>query len=75
MLNLDILDAGQSPNAVRVHHVGTTQVDFEVDCPPPANSPRDLLITMVKETVICYKKEFRNMKKKSCLSFSGENAK
>ena len=37
--------------------VGTTQVDFEVDCPPPANSPPgDLLITMVKETVILHKK-------------------
>ena len=36
-LNLDILDAGQSPNAVRVH-AGTTQVDFEVDRPPPADS-------------------------------------
>ena len=31
-------------------HAGTTQVDFEVDCPPPADSPPgDLLITMVKE--------------------------
>ena len=29
-LYLDILDADQSPNAVRVH-AGTTQVDFEVD--------------------------------------------
>ena len=37
---------------VRVH-AGTTQVDFEVDCPPPADSPPgDLLITMVKETVM-----------------------
>ena len=49
---LDILDAGGSPKAVRVH-VGTTQVDFEVDSQPPADSqPGDLLITMVKETVI-----------------------
>ena len=40
------LDAGRSPNAVRVH-AGTTQVDFEVDRPPPADSPPgDLLITM-----------------------------
>ena len=30
--------------------------------------PGDLLITMVKETVILYKKEFRKMKKKSYLS-------
>ena len=55
-LYLDILDAERSLNAVKFH-VGTTQVDFEVDCPPPANSaPGDLLITMVKETVILYKK-------------------
>ena len=46
-------------NAVRVH-AGTTQVDFEVDRPPPADSPPgDLLITMVKETVILYEKDFR----------------
>ena len=58
------LDAGRSPNAVRVH-TGTTQVEFEVDRPPLADSPPgDLLITMVKETVILYKKEFRKMKKK-----------
>ena len=45
-------------------HAGTAQVDFEVDCLPPADSPPgDLLITMVKETVILYKKEFREMKK------------
>ena len=64
-LYLDILDADRLPNAVRVHG-GTTQVDFEVDRPPPADSsPGDLLITMVKETVIIYikKKEFQKMKK------------
>ena len=62
-LYLDILDADRSPNAVRVH-AGTSQVDFEVDClPPAACPPGDLLITMVKETVILYKKEFRKMKK------------
>ena len=62
-LHLDILDADRSPNAVRVH-AGTTQVYFEVDCPPPADSPPvDLLITMVKETVILYKKEFQKMTK------------
>ena len=34
-------------------HARTTQVDFEVDRPPPADSPPgDLLITMVKEAVI-----------------------
>ena len=44
---------------------GTAQVDFEVDRPPPAGfPPGHFLITMVKETVILYKKEFRNMKKK-----------
>ena len=44
----------------------TTHVDFEVDRarPPPADSqPWDLLITMAKETVILYEKEFRKMKK------------
>ena len=46
------MNAGQSPNAVSVH-AGTSQVDFEVDRPPPAACPPgDLLITMVKETVI-----------------------
>ena len=36
---------------VRIH-AGTTQVDFEVDRQPPADSPPgDHLITMVKETV------------------------
>ena len=67
-LNLDIPDVGWSPNAVR-DHVGTAQVDFEDDRPSPADSPpADLLITMVKETVILYKKEFRKMKK--CETFS-----
>ena len=62
-LYLDILDADRLPNAVRFH-VRTTQVDFEVDRPQPANSPPgDLLISMVKETVVLYKKEFRKMKK------------
>ena len=55
-LYLDILEADRSPNAVRFL-VGTTQVDFKIDRPPPANSPpADHLITMVKETVILYKK-------------------
>ena len=62
-LYLGILDADRSPNAVRFH-VGTTQVDFEVDRPPPANSPPgDLLITLVKETVILYKKRVSKMKR------------
>ena len=34
-LYLDILDADRSPNAVSVH-AGISQVDFEVDRPPPA---------------------------------------
>ena len=67
-LCLDILDADQSPNASEVH-AGTTQVDFEIDRSPPADTPPGyLLITMVKETVIWYKKKFRKMKKKSFLS-------
>ena len=42
----------------------TTQLDFEVDRPPPADSPAgDLFITMAKEMVILCKKEFRKMKK------------
>ena len=45
-----------------------TQVDFEVDCPPPADFPPwDLLITMVKETVIIIK---RVMKKSETCSVS-----
>ena len=44
-LNWDILDADRSPNAVNFH-VGTTQVDFEVDPRPPADAaPGDRLIT------------------------------
>ena len=38
-LYLDMLDADRSPNAVS-GHAGTSQVDFEVDCPPPARSTR-----------------------------------
>ena len=33
-----MLDADRSPNAVSVH-AGTSQADFEVDCPPPAACP------------------------------------
>ena len=60
-LYLDMLDGDRSPNAVSVH-AGTSQVDFEVDRPPPA-PPGHLLITMVKEAVFCTKNEFRKMKK------------
>ena len=53
--HLNIVDAGRSPNRVR-DHAGSAQVDFEVACQPPADSPTgDLLITMVKETVNLYK--------------------
>ena len=34
-LSLDMLDADRSPNAVSVH-AGTSPINFEVDCPPPA---------------------------------------
>ena len=62
-LYLDMLDADRSPNAVSVH-AGTSQVDFEVDHLPPANSPSGhLMITMVKEAVFCTKNEFRKKKK------------
>ena len=48
----------------RQMQAGTTQVDFEVDRPPPADSPPgDLLTTMVKETVILYKKVSKSEKK------------
>ena len=72
----EILDADRSPNAVRFH-VGTTQLDFEVDRPPPANSPPgNLLITMVKETVTLYKKRVsKNEKKVVSLIDLDENAK
>ena len=60
-LYLDMLDADRSPNAASVH-AGTSQVDFEVDRPPPA-PPGHLLITMVKEAVFCTKNEFWKMKK------------
>ena len=50
-------------------HTGTSQVDFQVDRPPPSNSPPgDLLITMVKEVVILYKKSVSKNEKKSYLS-------
>ena len=59
-----MLDADRSPNAVSVH-AGTSQVDFEVDClPPAACPPGDLLITMVKETVILNKKRVSKNEKK-----------
>ena len=65
-LYLDMLDVDRSPNAVSVH-AGTSQVDFEVDRPPPA-PPGHLLITMVKKAVFCTKNEFQKNEKKSYLS-------
>ena len=63
-----LLDADRSPNAVRFH-VGTTKVEFDVDRPPPENSPPgDIVITMVKETEILYKKRVSKNEKKSYLS-------
>ena len=60
---MTVLDAGRLPNTVR-NHAGIAEVDFEVDRMPSADSsPGDLLITVVKETVILYKKEFRKLKK------------
>ena len=35
-LHLDMLDADRSPNMQISVLAGTSQVDFEVDCPPPA---------------------------------------
>ena len=35
-LHLDMLDADRSPKYAVSVHAGTSQVDFEVDCPPPA---------------------------------------
>ena len=67
-LYLDILDADRLPNAVRVH-AGSTEVDFEVDRPPTADSPPgDRLITMVKERVILYKKTVSKNENRLCLS-------
>ena len=41
-----------------------TQVDFEVDRPPPADCPPgNLLIIMVKEALVLHKKDFRKKEK------------
>ena len=61
-LYLDMLDADRSPNAVSVH-AGTSQVDFEVDCPPPARSTRRSFDHHGKGNGNFFKKEFRKMKK------------
>ena len=50
-------------------HGGTTQVVLEVESPTLADSPaRDLLITMVKETIILCKKRTSKIEKKSYFS-------
>ena len=68
-LHLDMLDADRSPNMQsaflpELHRWISKLIDRHLHACPPG----DLLITMVKETVILYKKEFRKMKKKSYLS-------
>ena len=68
-LHLDMLDADRSPNMQSVflpelHRWISKLIARHLH----ACLPGDLLITMVKEMVILYKKEFRKMKKKSYLS-------
>ena len=64
-LYLDMLDGDRSPNAVSVHD-GTSQ-DLrwisKLTARQLQGPPGDLLITMVKETVILYQKQLRKMKK------------
>ena len=55
-LYLDMLDA-------LFGHAGTSQVDFEVDCPPPARSTRRSFDHHGKGNDNFFKKEFRKMKK------------
>ena len=63
-LHLDMLDADRSPNMQsaflpELHRWISKLTARHLHACPPG----DLLITMVKETVILYKKEFRKMKK------------
>ena len=63
-LHLDMLDADRSPNMQsaflpELHRWISKLIARHLHACPPG----DLLITMVKETVILYKKEFRKMKK------------
>ena len=44
-------------------HTGTSQVDFEVDCPPPVRSTTRSFHHHGKGNAIFIKKEFRKMKK------------
>ena len=68
-LHLDMLDADRSPNMQsaflpELHRwISKLTARHQHAC-----QPGDLLITMVKETVILNKKEIRKMKKKSYLS-------
>ena len=63
-LHLDMLDADRSPNMQsaflpELHRwISKLTARHLHECPPGV-----LLITMVKETLILYKKEFRKMKK------------
>ena len=64
-LHLDMLDADRSPNMQsaflpELHRWISKLIARHLHACPPG----DLLITMGKETVILYKKEFRKMKKK-----------
>ena len=63
-LHLDMLDGDRSPNMQsaflpELHRWISKLIARHLHACPPG----DLLITMVKETVILYKKEFRKMKK------------
>ena len=77
-LHLDMLDADRSPNMQsaflpELHRWISKLTARRLHACPPG----DLLITMVKETVILYKKEFRKMKKSRISPWSerDENAK
>ena len=56
-----MLDADWSPNAVSVH-AGTSQVDVEVDCPPPARSTRRSFDHHGKGNGNLYQKSFEEWK-------------
>ena len=65
-LYLDTLHADRSPNAVSAVQRFMPELHrwiSKLTARHLQGPPGDLLITMVKETVILYKKEFRKMKK------------
>ena len=66
-LYLDMLDADRSPNAVSVL-AGTSQVDFEVDCPPACLSSRRPFDHHGKGNGNFVKKRVSKNEKKSYLS-------